>query len=122
MAKARSKKSAKGAAQAKSRKASGGSKAPSKKTKVKRDPIAEYQATIQKQGIASVVALSDDEAICNIRGRVSTQSLALDRLLKGVNEPAEWSGGIPLGRVTEIYGPPHIGKSTILDHCFAHVQ
>jgi recombination protein RecA len=38
----------------------------------------------------------------------------LDKLLNGA--------GIPCGRLTEIFGPAHIGKSSLLDHIFAQVQ
>lgn len=121
MAKARSKRTKATATKAKAQTAAKGSKR-RKTVKVKADPLAEYQATMQKQGIARVVALSNDEALPNIRGRVSTQCLALDRILRGRQEPEEWIGGIPMGRVTEIFGPPFIGKSTLLDHCFSSVQ
>lgn len=45
---------------------------------------------------------------------VSTQSIAID---KALGLP-----GIPAGRITEIYGPPSSGKSTLLDHLIAEVQ
>lgn len=90
--------------------------------KVKADPLAEYRQTMEKQGIAKVVLLSNDEALPNIRGRISTQSLSLDSVLRGEQEPEDWPGGIPMGRITEIFGPPHIGKSTLIDHIFGAVQ
>lgn len=119
MAKARSK--AKSATKKRGRTTSSGAKT-KKKVAIKADPLKEYRATMEKQGIARVVQLSNDEALPNIRGRVSTRSLALDQVLRGDQEPEEWIGGIPMGRVTEIFGPPFIGKSTLLDHCFASVQ
>jgi len=94
---------------------------PKAKTKVKRNPMAEYAATMQKQGVARVAYLSNDDTITNIRGRVSTGSIALDKALSNEMEPKGWAG-IPLGRVTEIYGPPFVGKSTLLDSIFASVQ
>src|SRR6185312_11482072 len=45
---------------------------------------------------------------------VSTGSLALDRAL-GV-------GGLPLGRVVEIYGPESSGKTTVVQHVLANAQ
>ena len=45
---------------------------------------------------------------------ISTGSLNLDIAL-GV-------GGLPLGRVVEIYGPESTGKSTLAMHCVAEVQ
>jgi len=91
------------------------------KTRVKANPEAEYAATMKKQGVATISQLSNDEALPNIRGRISTQSLALDALLRNPREPVGWRG-IPLSRVTEIFGPPFIGKSTLLDLIFGSVQ
>jgi recombination protein RecA len=83
---------------------------------IKKDPIAEYQTYIKKKGngIVEVLDFSNDDCLANVKQYISTQSIALDSLLNGV--------GIPTGRVTEIYGPQHIGKSTIIDHLFASVQ
>jgi len=108
---------------AKSAKPKGSAKKRTKtaKTRVKKNPEAEYAATMKKQGVATIASLSNDEAVVNIRGRISTQSLALDAILRNPREPAEWRG-IPLSRVTEIYGPPFIGKSTLLDLMFGSVQ
>ena len=98
-------------------------KAPKKETKVKIrvNPAKEFAEAMKAQGIATVSHLSNDEAVSNIPGRVGTGSLALDMLLTNPSEPTGWAG-FPLGRVTEVYGPPHIGKSTLLDHGFAEVQ
>lgn len=90
--------------------------------KIKKDPIAEYQAAVKTQGIATISTLAQDECVTNITGRVSTGSMALDKALSNPGEPEEWGGGFPLSRVVEIYGPPHIGKSTTLDQGFAAVQ
>jgi recombination protein RecA len=91
--------------------------APKKKLKaIKKDPIEEYKTYINKKGngIVEVLDFSNDDCLANVKQYISTQSIALDSLLNGV--------GIPTGRVTEIYGPQHIGKSTIIDHLFASVQ
>ena len=87
---------------------------PAKRTKVRKDPLKEYREAISKDGVVEVLTLADDDCLAHVKTHVSTQSLALDRLLNGL--------GIPMGRVTEILGPPHIGKSTVLDHVFAEVQ
>jgi len=89
--------------------------------KIRKDPLKEYQETMKDSGIATVSKLSQDEAVPNVTGRVSTGSLALDWALRNPMEPGA-GAGIPLGRCTEIYGPPFIGKSTLLDHIFASVQ
>jgi len=88
---------------------------------IRKDPSKEYAEMLKKQGIATVSKLSNDEAICNITGRISTGSLSLDAILRNPSEPDTWAG-IPFGRMTEIFGPPFIGKSTILDHIFGEVQ
>jgi len=81
---------------------------------IKKDLIKEYQEALREKGIVEVLTLSDDACLANVRRHISTQSLDLDKLLNGK--------GIPTGRVTELYGPPHIGKSTLLDHIFSETQ
>jgi recombination protein RecA len=78
-----------------------------------RDLLTEYSSYLSKKGVVEVLSLSDDDCLAHIKLRISTQSIVLDKLL---------DGGVPTGRVTEIYGPAHIGKSTILDHIFSSVQ
>ncbi len=74
------------------------------------------QLTIDKldktYGKGTVMKLSD-ENIVNIPA-ISTGSLGLDVAL-GV-------GGIPRGRITEIYGPESSGKTTLAMHCIAEAQ
>ena len=86
-----------------------------KKTpKIKKDLIKEYQQSLKSKGIVEVLTLADDDCLANVKLHISTQSLELDKLLNGK--------GVPTGRVLELYGPPHIGKSTLMDHMFAEVQ
>src|SRR6056297_1509366 len=69
---------------------------------------------IEKQfGKGSIMKLGDDSARVKI-GSVSTGSLELDVAL-GI-------GGIPRGRVTEIYGPESSGKTTLSLHIVAEAQ
>lgn len=82
--------------------------------KIRKDLIKEYQESLTDKGIVEVLSLADDDCLASVRQYISSRSLELDRLLGG--------RGIPCGRVTEIFGPPHIGKSTILDQLFAEVQ
>ncbi len=74
------------------------------------------QLTIDKldktYGKGTVMKLSD-ESIINIPA-ISTGSLGLDMAL-GI-------GGIPRGRVIEIYGPESSGKTTLAMHCIAEAQ
>ena len=71
-------------------------------------------AQIEKQfGKGSVMKLGDQGANMNIE-TVPTGSLSLDVAL-GL-------GGIPKGRVVEIYGPESGGKTTVALHMVAEVQ
>jgi len=82
--------------------------------KVKADPLKEYQEAIRKRGVVESLNMADDDVLAHVKRHISTQSLALDRLLNGK--------GFPCGRISEISGPSHIGKSSILDHVMAQVQ
>ena len=63
-------------------------------------------------GKGAVMKLSD-EVVVDVPS-ISTGSLGLDIAL-GI-------GGIPKGRVTEIYGPESSGKTTLSMHCIAEAQ
>lgn len=70
--------------------------------------------TIEKQyGKGSIMKLGETGSRLNIEA-ISTGSLALDIAL-GV-------GGIPRGRVVEIYGPESSGKTTLALHIMAQAQ
>jgi recombination protein RecA len=69
---------------------------------------------IEKQfGKGSVMRMGDSNAVRNIEA-VSTGSLGLDIAL-GI-------GGVPKGRVVEIYGPESSGKTTLTLHIVAETQ
>jgi len=69
---------------------------------------------IQKQfGKGSIMKLGSDDAAMNIES-ISTGSVSLD-IATGI-------GGIPKGRITEIYGPESSGKTTITLHIIAEAQ
>ena len=71
-------------------------------------------AQIEKQyGKGSVMKLCDNSKIMIVE-MVSTGSLSLDIAL-GL-------GGLPKGRIIEIYGPESSGKTTVALHCVAEVQ
>jgi len=71
-------------------------------------------AQIDKQfGKGSVMFLGDENAHADIEA-VSTGSLSLDIAL-GI-------GGLPRGRVVEIYGPESSGKTTLTLHVIAEMQ
>jgi len=71
-------------------------------------------AQIEKQyGKGSVMKLGDNSAKMNVE-TVPTGSLSLDIAL-GL-------GGLPKGRIIEVYGPESSGKTTVALHCVAEVQ
>ena len=82
----------------------------------KSEKLKALQLTIDKlektYGKGAVMKLSD-EKVMDIPA-ISTGSLGLDIAL-GI-------GGIPRGRVTEIYGPESSGKTTLSMHCIAEAQ
>ena len=76
--------------------------------------LAAAMAQIEKQfGKGSVMKLGDNRASLNIEA-ISTGSVSLD-LATGI-------GGIPKGRITEIYGPDSSGKTTLTLHIIAEAQ
>jgi len=81
-----------------------------------KEKLKALQLTIDKlektYGKGTVMKLSD-EKIVDIPA-ISTGSLGLDIAL-GI-------GGIPRGRVTEVYGPESSGKTTLTMHCIAEAQ
>lgn len=82
----------------------------------KAEKLKALQLTIDKieksYGKGSIMKLSD-ERIVDIPA-ISTGSLGLDIAL-GI-------GGIPRGRIVEIYGPESSGKTTLSMHCIAEAQ
>lgn len=69
---------------------------------------------IQKQfGKGSIMKLGSQDAKLNVNA-ISTGCLSLD-IAAGI-------GGIPRGRITEIYGPESSGKTTIALHVIAEAQ
>lgn len=71
-------------------------------------------AQIERQfGKGSIMKLGDENAVQEIEA-TSTGSLGLDIAL-GI-------GGLPKGRIVEIYGPESSGKTTLTLHCVAEEQ
>jgi recombination protein RecA len=81
-----------------------------------KEKLKALQLTIDKlektYGKGTVMKLSD-EKVMDVPA-ISTGSLGLDIAL-GI-------GGIPRGRITEIYGPESSGKTTLTMHCIAEAQ
>lgn len=82
----------------------------------KTDKLKALELTIEKleksYGKGAVMKLSDNKVV-DIPA-TSTGSLGLDLAL-GI-------GGIPKGRIIEVYGPESSGKTTLSLHCIAEVQ
>ena len=82
----------------------------------KAEKLKALQLTIEKldkeYGKGTVMKLSD-EKVMDVPA-ISTGSLGLDIAL-GI-------GGLPRGRVVEIYGPESSGKTTLTMHCIAEAQ
>jgi recombination protein RecA len=70
-------------------------------------------SNLEKQYGKGIVMKLSDENMKNIES-VSTGSLGLDIALGG--------GGLPRGRIVEIYGPESSGKTTLAMHCIAEAQ
>ncbi len=83
----------------------------------KEDKLKALDAAIaqieKKYGKGSVMKLGDNSANMNVE-TVPTGSLSLDIAL-GL-------GGLPKGRIIEVYGPESSGKTTVALHCIAEVQ
>src|SRR5690554_745704 len=70
---------------------------------------------IEKQfGKGSIMRLGDGDQTVEVENPISTGSISLDAAL-GV-------GGLPRGRIIEIYGPESSGKTTIAIHTIAEAQ
>ena len=85
-----------------------------KKSGDKQKALDSALAQIERQfGKGSIMKLGDGTALQEIEAS-STGSLGLDIAL-GI-------GGLPMGRIVEIYGPESSGKTTLTLHCIAEQQ
>ncbi|MCK9495536.1 MAG: recombinase RecA [Dehalococcoidia bacterium] len=82
--------------------------------KQRSDLLAKALEQITKDhGKGAIMRLGDPSAQMNVLG-IPTGALSLDIAL-GI-------GGVPRGRITEIYGPESAGKSTLAQHIIAEAQ
>ena len=85
-----------------------------KKNADKQKALESALSQIERQfGKGSIMKLGSENAIQEIES-TSTGSLGLDIAL-GI-------GGLPKGRIIEIYGPESSGKTTLTLHCIAEEQ
>ncbi|MEL6102675.1 MAG: DNA recombination/repair protein RecA, partial [Pseudomonadota bacterium] len=85
-----------------------------KKNADKQKALDSALAQIERQfGKGSIMKLGDGNAVQDIQAS-SSGSLGLDIAL-GI-------GGLPMGRIVEIYGPESSGKTTLTLHCVAEQQ
>src|SRR5512147_2618823 len=71
--------------------------------------------SIEKQfGKGAIMRLGEGDAIANDIATISTGSIGVDVAL-GI-------GGLPRGRIIEIYGPESSGKTTLALHVIAEAQ
>ncbi len=86
----------------------------SKQSADKQKALDSALAQIERQfGKGSIMKLGGENAVQEIEAS-STGSLGLDIAL-GI-------GGLPMGRIVEIYGPESSGKTTLALHCIAEQQ
>src|SRR4028119_912707 len=72
-------------------------------------------SAVERQfGKGSIMRLGNDDALVKDVQAISTGSISLDIAL-GV-------GGVPKGRIIEIYGPESSGKTTLCLHIVAEAQ
>lgn len=83
------------------------------KPKSKAECLQDALAQIEKQFGKGSIMLLGEESIQKVEA-ISTGCLTLDVAL-GI-------GGIPKGRIIEIYGPESSGKTTVALHCIAELQ
>ncbi|MFT4036075.1 MAG: recombinase RecA [Patulibacter sp.] len=89
-------------------------KAAEKAAKAKLEALTGALSQIDKQfGKGSIMRMGDDDAKIKVSA-IPTGSLALDLAL-GI-------GGMPRGRIVEIYGPESSGKTTLVYHVLAEAQ
>lgn len=86
-----------------------------KESKEKLNAVKIAMDQITKQfGTGSIMRLGDDSTKSSKVHTIPTGSIALDIALG--------AGGIPRGRITEIYGPEASGKTTVCLHIIAEAQ
>jgi recombination protein RecA len=81
--------------------------------KKKNPELDNIMKSLKKNKKFDVSLLSDEDSPCIVSDWLSTGCLALDTIM---------GGGLPFGRMTEIFGDNSTGKSLIADQCAAIAQ
>lgn len=87
--------------------------APPTLKKDKGEDLRSYLSGDEKTGRIKVLDLADEHVLGRVRGRISSGSLAIDRLL---------DGGFARGRIVEVYGKEQTGKTTTAQGLAAQTQ
>ncbi len=89
-------------------------------TDLRSEKMSRIAKTIAGQhGDNSMLYLKEHPEYAKVQNWVSTQSVAIDLICSG---KADGSGGLPVGRIVELYGDPSSGKSLLLTQILAEVQ
>ena len=84
------------------------------------DRMARIARTISmKFGENSLMFLKDHPDYAKVKQWVSTGCRTLDWLISG---KADGTGGLPVGRIIELFGDPSSGKTLLLTHVLAGIQ
>lgn len=81
---------------------------------IKKSLDSEYRAMVKSKKLGVIRTLADEDSPSNVKSWLSSQSLAIDK--------AMGFSGFPRGRIIEITGGNHTGKSTVVSHLLAQTQ
>lgn len=91
-----------------------------KETKDLDSTMSKLAATMSKKfGDKSMLFLKEHPDYAKVKNWISTQNYALDWVCSG---KADGTGGLPIGRIIELFGDPSSGKSLLLAHVLSEVQ
>jgi recombination protein RecA len=77
------------------------------------------RAMVKQYGEKSMLYLKEHPDYTKVKNWISTQNYALDWICSG---RADGTGGLPVGRITELFGDPSSGKSLLLTQILSEVQ
>jgi recombination protein RecA len=92
------------------------------KAKVSTSFAADICAAMNKGARASVASCGSEQTVADIRGFISTGCVPLDYFLTPSTGRGQFRGGVPIGRVVEIFGPESSGKTTLATQILVSAQ